>query len=177
MKVQDDWTTEIYIQPLPVDGGSRAFFRAEIKNIFDNITSRSDPNYAALNTAHRTSVFFNGCGHQLAVSWKEFKCSGHNHRDWILYVTASHMYRHAVIYATADIPPYNGKHGYAIQLTGNSTGNAFADTLTKDNILSYLTVNTDGNTGANVYVEVTDANGFRDGKSYARHAKSVNIHC
>ena len=66
-KIYDDWTTEIYMEPLPVGGGLRAFSSTEIKNIFHNSSlniSRSNPNYVDLNTAYRALVFLNGCNQQ-----------------------------------------------------------------------------------------------------------------
>ena len=54
IKIYEDWTTEIYMEPLPVGGGLRAFYKTKIKNIFDHSSlniPKSDPNYVELNFA------------------------------------------------------------------------------------------------------------------------------
>ena len=73
MQIYDDCTTEMYMEALPVDhdGGLRAFYKTEIKNIFDYSTlniSRSDPNYVGFNTAYRAPVFLNGCKQQSSLA-------------------------------------------------------------------------------------------------------------
>ena len=45
-----------------------------------------------------------------------FKYYGRNHGNWILYGTGEYMFFEAIIYATADLKPHNGKHGYDIKL-------------------------------------------------------------
>ena len=118
-----------------------------MKNKFDNSTLnilRSDPNYIGLNTTYRAPAFLNGCDQRSDFSWSQFKYYGNNHGDWILYGTGSFMYLDAVIYATADIPAYNGKHGYDIKLIGSVMGNISNDTLTYDGILSGLVLSTEG---------------------------------
>ena len=52
------------------------------------------------------------------------------------------MFPYSIIDATADLQPYNGKHGYDIQLIGSAMGNTTDDTLTNRDILSSLTLNT-----------------------------------
>ena len=177
LKIYEDWTTEIYMEPLT---GRFSFSRMEIKNIFDNSTlniSRSDPNYIALNTAYRASVFLNGCNQKSTYSWSELTYYGHNHGNWILYGAGSYSYHDATIYATADIPMYNEKHEYDIKLIGSAIGNTTDDTLTGDHIFSDLKLYTNGNRGANIYVEVTGTNGFQSSNIYARDANSVNVYC
>ena len=67
------------------------------------------------------------------------------------------------------------KNGYDIKLIGNAMRNTSDDTSTSEGNLAHLTLKANGNTGANIYVEVTD--GFTYGKIYARDTNSVNIHC
>ena len=86
------------------------------------------------------------------------------------------MFLRSFIYATADIEPYNRTHGYDIKLIGTAVRNT-NDTSTNDGVLTDLTLNADGNTGTNIYVEVTDTNSFSFSKIYARDANSVNIYC
>ena len=174
MKIYDDWTTEIYMEPFGSDG--REFQRGEIRNIFDDSPlniSRSDSNYIGLNTDYRAPVFFNGCHQESSRSWSEFKYYGHNHGDLTLYGRGTYMFLNAIIYATADIAPYNGKQGYDIKLIANTTD----DTLTGGYIFTYIILKTDGNAGTNIYVEVTDYMGFRHNTVYARDANLVNIYC
>ena len=181
MKIYDDWTTEIYMEPIAA-GSKRSFYKTIVTNIFDDRNStanisRSDPNYIGLDTSYRAPVFLNGCNKMSWQSWMQFEYHGHNHGDWLLYGTGNRMFRNATIYATADIPPYNGSHGYNITLIASPMGNTTNDTLVDKNALFQLTLITDGNTGTNIYVEVTHTAGFRMGKIYARDANSVNIYC
>ena len=172
MKIYDDWTTEIYMQPIGSE--SLAFEKTQIHNIFDNSTlniSRSDANYIGLNTAYRAPVFLNGCNHNSSWSWWNLRYYGHNHGDWILYGTGEYMFREAIVYAAADIPPYNGKHGYDIKLIGNAD-----DTLTEAASFIWFQLHTDGNTGANIYVDVSDVVGFSSAVIRAWDANLVNIY-
>ena len=162
------------MEPLTVGEGLGAFYKTEIKNIFNNPTlniSRSDANYIGLNTAYRAPVFFNECHQQSTRTWEGFKYFGHNHGDWIFYARVAWMFLRSIIHATADIQPYNGRHGYDIMLIGSGMGSTTNDTLTNDDVLAEFEWNTDGSTGTNIYVDGTDTYGFTyDSKIYARHA-------
>ena len=146
MKIYDDWTSEIYMEPLYVSPGFRipvgAFSKTETTNIFNDLTlgiSRPNPNYAGLNTAHQAAVILNGSNSQPCSSWIQFKCNGHNHGDWTDITTdifATLRFMQQQIYH----PIRNALH---TELRGITVGNTIEDTL-KTNIWSYLTLNTDG---------------------------------
>ena len=177
MKIYDDQSTEVYMQPF--GSGSYVLYQTEIKNIFDNSTlniSRSDDDYNGLNLDYRAPVFFNGCDQLSTNAWQLFKYYGHNHGDWILYGLGRYSFHKAEIYATADTAPNNGIDAFNIKVMGTLMGNTTDDSLTGDGILQNFKLDTKGN-NANIYVEVTDNNGFNAGQIYARDANSVNIYC
>ena len=71
--------------------------------------------------------------------------------------------------------PYGDIDGYDITIIGTGYQST-NDSLTGNNVASYLILDANQK-GANVVVDVTDQNGFKNSVIYARKARSVSVYC
>eukprot|EP01084_Bolivina_argentea_P004880 9238_1 len=173
--IYDDWTTEIYQQPI----GHMAFRKLTVQNIFDTINaanvSRSDNNYIGLNQAYRAPVMLNSddCSSNPSViaprPWKNMNWNGHNHGHWFIYSWTYDSFVGSIINATADIPPYGEITEYDIILLSS-----WADTNIFDLTLFANQLNQNG---PNIYAETNSWYGLTKTKIYAKHANTVTIYC